>query len=184
LPAFASSTDQYLFIELEKKVDKDFFYKNPEGGGGIIAVDYYGWYRFEHQRLTYDWDELYNPFDTMFDLNRLIATIGYKHRHLYPVHEIPSATKLPRGVPAHEYVGVNETEPHLDTLRLLRIENSGALEIEFAGQTFTLAIGESKEFTRKMAHIPETDSEDEWYRGDYKNVAVAVYKGSELKSVK
>jgi hypothetical protein len=87
-------------------------------------------------------------------------------------------------VPAHEYVGVNETEPHLDTLRLLRIENSGALEIEFAGQTFTLAIGESKEFTRKMAHIPETDSEDEWYRGDYKNVAVAVYKGSELKSVK
>ena len=175
LTACAISPDQYLFIELGKKVDKDFFYKDPEGGGGKIAIDYYGWYRFEHHRLTYDWDDHYEPFETAFNLNRLVAVIGYKRRHLYPAHEIPFATKLSRGVPAHEYVGGNETEPHLDTFRLLQIENSGAAEIEFAGQTFTLAIDESKEFTRKMAHLPKADNADEWYRERYANVAVAIY---------
>ena len=101
--------------------------------------------------------------------------IGYKTRYLYPAHKIPFATKLPRGVPERKYVGVNESEPHLDIFRLLRIEDSGGAKIEFAGQTFTLAIGESKEFTRKMARLPKANNTPEPHLEDYEKPVVTVY---------
>lgn len=173
LTVSAISPNEYLFLELAKDVDEKFI---GPGGGRIISRDSYGGYQFKHRRLVYDWNEDFEPFRMPFDLNRIQAIIGRPEVYsLYPMHDIPATLQLPRGVPKQQYVGNDEQQPHLDTLRLLRIEDSGVAELEFVGEKFTLAIGESRKFTRNMLLIPRDDIADIEYLKRYKNVHAVFY---------
>jgi beta propeller repeat protein len=176
LTVSAIPPNEYLFIELAKDVGEQHIYKNSAMGGRIISRDFSGTYRFEHRQLVYDWNEDFDPFGMPFDLNRIQAIIGRPDvRRLYPVHETPTTIQFRRGVPEQQYVGKNEQQPHLDTLNLLHIEDSGVAEIEFAGEKFTLAIDESMQFSRTMLFIPRDDTTDAEYPEGYKGIAAVIY---------
>lgn len=175
LTALAIPPDEYLFLELKKDVDNELIHKSGGTGVSITFADPGGVYHFKDRRLVYDWHELFNPFQTPFDLNRLQAIIGHHPTSLYPVHNIPTTFQIWRGVPNLKYVSDDELHPNLDTFRLVRIEDSGVAELEFAGEKFTLASGESKEITRKLVYIPRDDITDADSQKRYADVAVAIY---------
>ncbi|MBM3236056.1 hypothetical protein FJZ31_07120 [Candidatus Poribacteria bacterium] len=175
LTVSAIPPNEYLFLELVKDVDEKFIGPGP-GGGRIIGRDFSGAYRFDGQRLVYDWNEDYDPFRMLFDLNRLQAILGRPDAHsLYPVHEMPTIIRFWRGVSEQQYIGNDEKQPHLDMLNLLRIEDSGVAELEFAGEKFTLAIDESRQFSRTMLFIPRDNTTDAEYPEGYKGIAAVIY---------